>query len=329
MLKQSLKKELGDETGDEYFSRYVTARTTLLNDVLSQITGAEPDLTDHGPEHVRNVLENVVALLEGVHGYFTAIELYVLGLGVLFHDVGNLEGRSEHNRRIARFYDFVRTGPTFAQEKSLVVQISQAHSGTTKTGSRDTLQGVPTSSHLDGKPVRTREIAAIIRFADELAEGPQRTSQYLRATAGYAHKSTLFHDYASATNMCIDSGNNRITVTYQFEVNEKSEIEKQLEKIAKLLDFTYRRLAKMDLERRYARFHCVKALLPFREISVQMNIQMFGEFLDLDLEALISDKVDVDSLPDIFSNRDPKWNPDTLVNKIRKAANEIPARTDQ
>ena len=227
------------------------------------------------------MLTNVSDLLQGASDYFTDIELYVLGLGVLFHDVGNLEGREDHNRRIARFYDFVRTGPKFAQEKSLVVQISQAHSGKARNGDRNTLVDVPASSHLDSEPVRARELAAIIRFADELAEGPQRTSQYLRTTGGYAPESVLYHDYSSATHMCIDCGNGRIAVTYQFDFSLKAELEKELKRVKGLLNFAYGRLGKMDLERRYARFHCAKPLLPFREISIRLDIQLDGEFLDL------------------------------------------------
>ena len=288
--------------------------------MLRQICGKEPDLTDHGPDHVRNVLKNVSDLLKGDPRYFKAIELYLLGLGVLFHDVGNLKGRSEHNKRIAHFYDFVRKGAQFAHEKSLVVQISQAHSGKTRTGSRNTLVDVPQSSHLDGEPVRTREIAAIIRFADELAEGPQRTSQYLRGTGGYALESVSYHDYASATNMCIDCGGGRIAVTYQFEVSLQTELEKELERIKGLLNFTYGRLGKMDLERRYARFHCVKPLLPFREISVRLDIQVDGEFLDLGLETIISDEVSLDRSAELLSERDSKWDADAVVNQLREEA---------
>ena len=241
--------------------------------------------------------------------------------GVLFHDVGNLEGRSEHNRRVARFYDFVRKGAQFAQEKSLVVQISQAHSGKTPTGSRNTLVDVPQSSHLDGSPVRTREIAAIIRFADELAEGPQRTSQYLRETGNYAPDSISYHDYASATNMCIDCGNGRIAVTYQFEVSLQAGLEKELERIRSLLKFTYGRLGKMDLERRYARFHCVKPLLPFREISVRLDIQIDGQFLDLGLETIISDAVNLDRPTEPLFERNSSWDADVVVNQLREEAN--------
>lgn len=98
-------------------SRYVQARTVLLDDVYQEIRSSEPSLTDHGPEHVQNVLENVFKLLGHDIDYFRPIEHYVLGLGVLFHDVGNLHGRKEHNKRIGQFYDHVRGGHEFAQEK--------------------------------------------------------------------------------------------------------------------------------------------------------------------------------------------------------------------
>ena len=279
-------------------------------------------MTDHGPDHVRNVIQNSFDLLQGDLYHFKAIELYLLGLGILFHDVGNLTGRSEHNKRIAHFYDFVRQGAQFAHEKSLVVQISQAHSGKTLKGSRNTLVDVPQESHFDGKPVRTRELAAIIRFADELAEGPQRTSQYLRETGNYDPESVLYHDYSSATHMCIDCANGRIAVTYQFEISLQAGLEKELERIKSLLNFTYMRLGKMDLERRYARFYCVKPLLPFREISVRLDVQVDSEFLDLGLETIISDEVNLDGFTELLFERDSRWNVDAVVDQLRKEANK-------
>ena len=88
----------------------MVARTALLDNILDEIRRQEPCLTDHGPEHVSDVLTKASQLLQDSPDYFSAIELYVLGLGILFHDVGNLEGRLEHNRRIAKYYDFVRPG---------------------------------------------------------------------------------------------------------------------------------------------------------------------------------------------------------------------------
>ena len=328
MLEDKLKNELIGESGAEYFARYVNARTVLLTDVFEEIRGKEPHLTDHGPKHIHNVLQNVFELLKGAKDYFSAIELYVLGLGVLFHDVGNLEGRKDHNLRIARFYDYVRQGPQYAQEKSLVVRISQAHSGKAQDGSRNTLTDVPESSHLDGQSVRARELAALIRFADELAEGPQRTSQYLRDAGGYASESALYHDYSSATNMCIDYGNGRVTVTYQFEINRQAGLTEELERVKRLLTFAYERLEKMDRERRYARFHCAIPLLPFREISVLVEVQLDGEFLDMDLETTISDAVNLDKTGELLPERDSKWNTDHVIKQLLEKVTERTASSE-
>lgn len=311
-------------------SRYVHARTVLLDDVYEEIRGSEPNLTDHGPGHIQNVLENVFKLLDNDLDHFKPIEHYVLGLGVLFHDVGNLHGRKDHKKRIARFYDHVHRGHESAQEKSLVVQISQAHSGKARNGSLNTLVDVPPRLYLDGEPVQAREIAAIVRFADELAEGPQRTSSYMRSHARYPPESISHHEYSSATNIAIDKGNKRIAVTYQVNVATEKGIEDELSKLKKFLEFAYGRLGKMNLERKYARFHCSRPLDSFQNITVRLEVQIDGEYVDdPPLEATISDEVSPDddlvSLPD----RDSKWSPDTIAGRIREEAGRRAGREER
>ena len=305
-------------------ARYVTARTVLLENVLEEIRGAQPHLTDHGPRHIQNVLENVFKLLEGDLKYFSAIELYILGLSVLFHDVGNIEGRKDHNKRIAKYYDRVRKGQEFAHEKALVVRICQAHTGRARNGSRNTLTDVPPHLQLDGESVRSRELAAIVRFADELAEGRQRTSEYLRTQGAYDADSIPHHDYAAATDIAIDGGNRRVAVTYQFNINTGKDLEAELSRLREFLNMACRRLAKMDLERRYARFHCSKPLVPFQRISVCLDVQVDGDFVDPPLEATISDEVSLDAVPDLLPKRDPKWDPAAVVEWARK---EVEQRT--
>lgn len=318
-LKKVLKAKLGRETGDEYMSLYIQARQFLLENVFEEIRGREPNLTDHGSRHIRHVLDNAFKLLEGDLKYFSPIEHYVLGLSVLFHDTGNLLGRRQHREHIAHFYDHVRTDSTrFAQEKALVVRISQAHTGKTRNGSRNTLAGVERLSHLDGESVRPREIAAILRFADELAEGRQRTSAYLKTTSSYTAESIRHHTYSAATNITIDGNNERIAITYQFSVSTEEDLEKELSHLAESLEFAYKRLAKTDVERRYARFHCPTPLVRFRKISVCLSIQVDGEFVQ-PLETAISDEVNLDSPPlDTPISRDPDWKPEAIVDRIRQ-----------
>ena len=298
-------------------SLYVSARKILLEDVLEDIRGSEPNLTDHGPRHIQHVLENVFKLLEGDLDYFSPIEHYILGLSVLFHDVGNLHGRKNHSKRIAHFHDHVRPAPRFAQEKALVVRISQAHTGEAMNGSRNTLADVPGVWQLDGEPVKTREIAAIVRFADELAEGRQRTSEYLRKHGLYQADSVPHHSYSSATDITIDRQNERIAITYQFSVSTNGDLEEEIGRLKEFLKFAGGRLAKMDIERRYARFHCPKPLVSFRRISACLDIQVDGEFLQPPLEATLSDEVNLDDPPELLTSREPAWNPESVATRVR------------
>ena len=306
-MKIALHDEFDEAGADELFAQYVAARQVLLEDVFEEIRGTEPYLSDHGPRHIRNVLDNVDELLPPNENHFSAIELYLLGLSVLFHDVGNLEGRKNHNQKISKYYDHVRGGHSarFAGEKHLVVSAAQAHTGKAKDGSHDTINDVPDVLHLVGRPIRLRGISAVVRFADELAEGPQRTSHFLRAAGGYPKDSETFHDYAATTSIAIDRGNRRIALTYNlvFETYGARDAER-LDRLRKLLEFIYHRIAKLDGERKYARFYCPELLLPFGETSVAFNVQAGGEFQDLGLrEIQLSDKVVPDermrALPEI------------------------------
>ena len=157
-LRRVLKKKFGQEKGDEYMSPLRKGADNSPGGGAGRHPRKRAKLTDHGPKHIRHVLENVFKLLDGDLKYFSAIEHYILGLSVLFHDVGNLYGRKDHNKRVARFYDHVRQAPKFDQEKSLIVQIAQAHTGEALNGSRNTLADVPKASQLDGEPIRREKL---------------------------------------------------------------------------------------------------------------------------------------------------------------------------
>ena len=54
-----------------------------------------------------------------------------------------------------------------------------------KTARMTLLKELAETEQLEGRPVRLRELAAVLRFADELAEGPQRTSEFMQAEGLY------------------------------------------------------------------------------------------------------------------------------------------------
>ena len=127
-------------------------------------------------------------------------------------------------------------------------------------------------------PVKTREIAAIVRFADDSPKGgsdiriPEEHGLYQAESAPH-------HDYSSATDITIDRQNERIAITYQFSVSTEGDLEEELSRLKEFLKCAGGRLAKMDIERRYARFHCPKPLFSFRRISACLDIQVDGEFV--------------------------------------------------
>ena len=181
ITKQKLIVERGDAGGDEKFGLYTTARKHLIEQILSEIKGILPDHTDHDIPHIENVLDNARKLLGDDVKNLSGTDLYCLILSILFHDTGNVFGRKEHQRKVGEIYKFVRPGIEFKpDENSIILAAAAAHCGKAKDGTKNTLKEISEHGHMDGQPVKLREIAAILRFADELAEGPQRTSLFMQ-----------------------------------------------------------------------------------------------------------------------------------------------------
>ncbi|MBI2825943.1 MAG: hypothetical protein HYX69_14765 [Planctomycetia bacterium] len=275
-IGRRLRRELPD-VGDRYFAGYMAARAKLMDDILREIKGVEPSLSDHSADHIENVLSNAAKLLTlrpKTHG-LSAIELYCLGMFVLFHDVGNLFGRTDHHKKVSEIYDWTRgTTSDVQHEKTLVLAAAAAHTGLASDGTRDTLKELPVTEHLNGHRVRLQQLAAILRLADELAEGPQRTSDFMQQHALYVADSRIFHQYASVTHVFIDRGNARVCLTYEIDIgcNSDESEDGRDRRIVALLEFVYQRAVKLDQERRYSRFYS-PILSPFQTTSITFNFR--------------------------------------------------------
>jgi hypothetical protein len=268
-LRIALVEQFGEELGQVHFGKYVSARDYLVENVYDEIKGTEPSLTDHGPRHIHNVLTNVKALLSEDIKYLTGMELYCLCLMVLFHDVGNLDGREAHNKKIVEIYNEVRKkDPKFNQERRVIIKGAEAHCGKTKNGDRDTLLSVEEIESIEGCMIRLRELAAILRLADELAEGPQRTSSFMLETKRYAEGAKVFHKYASITNVFIDKGNERIVLSYYVDI-EKADLS-DTTGLIELTHFIFERINKLDEERRYNKYY-TQLLTSFKKTEVSIN----------------------------------------------------------
>jgi hypothetical protein len=316
-LEQKLKN-LGSN-GTALYARYITARTFLNKDILPWIKSVEGSLTDHGPDHIRNVLDNAYQLI-GTNSNLNEIELYILCQSILFHDVGNLFGRSKHNLNIPQIYVAAFSKLWLSrQEMSLVISIGRSHSGKSPTdGSNDTLKDLKNDFY-ESTNVRAQQLAAILRFADELAEGPQRTSSYLTDLKLFAPESQIYHVYASATHVGIDRGGDRIALTYHIELDRFNFSEPaSVEDFSRFMKCIYSRVHKLDGERRYCKHYC-DILSPFKRTSVSFSFWSDDHQVDLsvppvDLDDLFVPGADLKDIEKVF----PNYGIEEMVQRIKQ-----------
>ena len=288
-LHERVTEDFGEEKARELISAYDQARSRLEREVYDHIRGREPSLTDHGTRHIGNVQDNVVALLSEKDRLadLSGIELYCLGMLILFHDAGNVYGREDHQNNVATVFDRIRgTQAALRREKTLVVRAARAHTGTAQDGSPDTLKEVAEVENLEGQRVRLRELAALLRFADELAEGPQRTSDFMRNEGLYGDAaSEIYHEYASSTHIFIDRAIGRVAIDYEIDLRRKKNDDERRVRLTRILGFVYERLMKLDQERQYARYYS-RLLSPFRSTEAKFNFHCGEQVLDVEMSPL-------------------------------------------
>ena len=169
--------------------------------------------------------------------------------------------------------------------------------------------------------IKLRELASILRFADELSEGPQRTSHYLNSKSKIAEDAQIYHEYASITNIFVDKGNNRIAITYNIDYTSS-------ERIEELLEFTYRRILKLDAERRYCKYYA-PILDKLKKTDAQINFTINGDICDLDLPKIeLGDKYNLiddgndTNIVDHFIKNNPVFNIHNIVEKLNSNKDE-------
>ena len=318
-LEQALVEEFGDSQGKTYYGDYTAARVKLP-EVLDEIKRREPNLTDHGTPHIADVLNQAHQLIPPQ--YLNAREMLALMLSVLFHDTGNIHGRSGHEKNVSDIYDFVRGTPLPSErlnEKKILLAVVATHGGEARNGSKDTIQDLNLTEPFLRQTIRIQEIAAIMRFADELAEGFQRTSEYLRREHAFEIESKKFHDYASITSVTIDRELGRIALTYHINVStQEGQIDNwELDHLKRLMTFTYFRIVKVDEERQYARYYSA-GLSAFNRTSATFHFWLDGQQVDLGLEPLeLTDLVVPGSTSKTLDEINAAYNIDTIIDKLK------------
>lgn len=235
-------------------------------------------LTDHGPEHIKTVIKRAGELLgEPIADFpqFSAYEVYLLLMAAHFHDVGNIYGREEHEKKTAPIMTELGklAGPETV-ERQAIRKIASAHGGSVE-GDKDTIDRLPRIDALLSFDVRHQAIAAILRFADELADDSNRGARVLAALGMLSTKSEIYHAYSkSLQSVQVKSENGLVDLRFFLLKGDATRKFGKGRRKLYLLDEIYERTLKMHFERQY----CMRFMRDFARIdAIDVRIEVFAD----------------------------------------------------
>jgi len=268
--------------GIDYYSRFKAVSDYIERNIHPYVTAgaaaANPGtlLTNHGGSHIKTVLSRIDDLRATSEGDLTCYEMYLVLVAAHLHDIGNAKGRTNHEYGAE---EFVREAGISlgddAPEKRMISGIAAAHGGSIN-GDKDKISRLSQSAHILGFPVKPRFLAALLRFADELADDKTRTSKDLLDRNVVPASSEIYHKYALALDPPLIEGD---SVSLKFELTTadlKRTFGKDQGQVY-LLDEIFERTKKMDRERIY----CMRFLRPRIQIDkINVTIDVYESASD-------------------------------------------------
>lgn len=159
-------------------------------------------LNDHGPEHIKTVIQRASLLVESKDCELNPREVFILLNSIQIHDVGNFFGRHNHEKKIIEtIKDGLSPAVFDRKEVKLIKDIAQVHGGSYKeengVKTKNTFKSIisPTSNS-DSYVIRLHLLASILRFADELADDKNRADIKSLKEKKMPKGSEIYHAYA-------------------------------------------------------------------------------------------------------------------------------------
>ena len=234
-LAQYLRENEGHESFPnhdiDYYKRFTRIDDWLNKEIHPLVnhgaTAHDPIwLTDHGPDHIATVIRRISDLVFP-RCVLTPYEAYILLIASHFHDIGNVFGRKEHEKRCRKIMfdlDSTLVG-TDSAEKRMICDIATAHGGYVDEdeSNKDTIGSLPYPWYRQGgeKSARAQMLAAILRFADELADDDTRTSRFvMEQTQELYPGSEIYHVYADRLkSVQINRAEGNILISFELSTD--------------------------------------------------------------------------------------------------------------
>ena len=261
-LAQSNAESFPNGDREAYMAHLQNVRTYLDDKVYRAIeTGALLTdgvmLTRHGGRHVNTVVRRARDLLMDEENHWnpriSPYEGYLLLMAIYVHDIGNLKGRAKHEKGIASIIEELEV-PLREEtvENKAIIQIAQAHGGTINGTNRDTIGQLASTDTVSGFPVRMQALAAVMRFADEIADDSSRSERILMKTSQLPEQSQVYHQYAKALHsVTVLRSQHAIDLHFLFHSSDAIQKFYKGDRSVYLVDEIYSRTLKMYRECEY------------------------------------------------------------------------------
>lgn len=231
---------------------------------LGAATEGDGLLTDHGIDHVKSVIAHAKDVLVDPM-QLTGYEIYLLLISIHFHDVGNIQGREQHEEKIAEIVEGMgEILPLDTAEKGFVTSIATAHGGYVD-GDKDTIRAINIDTLYDGVQIRCKLLASILRFADEISDDLRRAEF---PGISIPAKNQAYHMYSKALDPISMAGE---TMIFHFRIpyNMTQERIGKNDGTTYLYDEILERIAKCMRELEYCRkYACGMIQLTTMDVTI-------------------------------------------------------------
>lgn len=222
-------------------------------------------LNRHDASHTKKVMDRALELIKCFNGItFSCYEIYFLMCAIVVHDVGNIYGRAGHEKKLAEILDnqCANIIPD-AVERRVISRIAGVHGGKI-WGSSDTISVLNETNVVNGFAIKEQLLAAILRFADELADDVTRANYDALDSNIIGPASEIYHLYSEKLHTVVLQKNKvtnayEVFLAYQFDSNVAKTLYGKAGQKRYLVDEIYSRTIKMECERRY----CIRYLRPY------------------------------------------------------------------
>lgn len=232
-------------------------------------------LNDHGPNHIKTVIERASQLLGKDHE-LSCHEVFLLLCAIHLHDVGNIFGRSNHESKLAKIVakvsDLLGSDEV---EIRIIQQIAKAHGGKDSEGENtDSIGELHELIEFKNTDVRLQFLSAILRFADELADDTDRASQIGLDLDQLPEDAKIFHVYAQKLHSVkVRRSERSINLRFNIGAENATEVFKKNGKDCLLLDEIFNRTLKMHRELIYCSRY-MRDMVKIEEIDVCIDVYL-------------------------------------------------------